>query len=567
MREIKILSRHTNLGAAMTEYIPVIVSIALVALLSIGRLGDVTGDQGASIATELGGGNGSPPQLVSNNGFPNIPSGGGTGSSSNNTGGTNTGGTNTGGTNTGGINTGGTNTGGTNTGGTNTGGTNTGGTNTGGTNTGGTNTGGTNTGGTNTGGNSTSPDPVEENTEPETPPLLSVAGLVEFGQGLWAGARAQGEGLLQLVLNPIESVEAFYTLGKALIADPEGTLATIRDEFNQDLESVLSGDAYEIGRIIGENVSPATVLNIAKRVSSIARRVDDDGRSNVNGCTRASSFSGDTLIITDQGLKPIKDIRVGNLVWSRNDVTFEDSYQEVTELLTREVDHYYDVTVQQTIIRTTEEHPFWKQGAGWVVSQNLLAGDILAAVSGDLELRNLARVDQPLQVYNFVVATNHSYFVSEYGLWVHNPTDGGVCDLSKSVAYHDLSNQKLGREGDSTVLRDNLAAVGTKPKPNHAAHHIVPKGPWLKYPVVAKIQDMLKKEGIDINEASNGVYLPCNRGVACPPAETHSLLHKKGYFDAILDRLERMPEGGNMRDEIIRIGEQLEQGTFVFDRG
>jgi len=49
---------------------------------------------------------------------------------------------------------------------------------------------------------------------------------------------------------------------------------------------------------------------------------------------------------------------------------------------------------------------------------------------------------------------------------------------------------------------------------------------------------MLRKLGIGINDAENGVYLPCNSTTPCDePGALHSTLHTGQYYDAVNEAL------------------------------
>jgi hypothetical protein len=122
-----------------------------------------------------------------------------------------------------------------------------------------------------------------------------------------------------------------------------------------------------------------------------------------------------------------------------------------------------------------------------------------------------------------------------------------------------LSKQKLGRAADSKVLGDNLEAVGKVRPDNSAAHHIVAGGS-------AKAEDarkLLQDAGIDINEASNGVFLPKNSKYVIDGATSHANVHTKAYYDEIYNRLERT-NAGKRREELQRIATELQNGTFPY---
>lgn len=72
-------------------------------------------------------------------------------------------------------------------------------------------------------------------------------------------------------------------------------------------------------------------------------------------------------------------------------------------------------------VTVTEEHPFYVAGLGWVISGDLRAGDELAQRDGGsiaITSINVRRADTT--VYNFEVAGDHNYYVTEAQLLVHN---------------------------------------------------------------------------------------------------------------------------------------------------
>ena len=79
----------------------------------------------------------------------------------------------------------------------------------------------------------------------------------------------------------------------------------------------------------------------------------------------------------------------------------------------------------------------------------------------------------------------------------------------------------------------------------------------------AAARRILQREGIDINEAANGVFLPRSSSVARPPATTHSRLHTNRYYEALNDRLQRAVPG-TVKQQLQRIADELANGRFPF---
>lgn len=255
-----------------------------------------------------------------------------------------------------------------------------------------------------------------------------ISNSVEFVAGAVSGLSSQVEDALALVTNPVETVENLITLGQALIEDPVATLQVIADALGEDVNALLNGDSREKGYVIGSYVSPAALVKIASRLNRIA--ANNRRRPGNEGC---SSFAADTLVWTKRGLRPISELDVGDQVLARNDEHYGDSYQTVEKLHHREAENYYQIRVQQHFIDVTEEHPFWKQSVGWVTARSLTTGDVIATAEGDLVVREVKRVNQPLKVHNLTIANDHNYFVSQYGLWVHNMSGKTPCEVTAEI--------------------------------------------------------------------------------------------------------------------------------------
>lgn len=107
------------------------------------------------------------------------------------------------------------------------------------------------------------------------------------------------------------------------------------------------------------------------------------------------------------------------------------------------------------------------------------------------------------------------------------------------------------------MLAENLEAVGKVRPPNSAAHHVVAGTD----PRAAQARAILQRDGIDINEAANGVFLPKNSKFAAPPVQTHSTVHTNRYYDEVNLELSRAAPG-TVRDVLADIEQRLLNGTF-----
>ncbi|MEC0119532.1 polymorphic toxin-type HINT domain-containing protein [Paenibacillus apiarius] len=132
-------------------------------------------------------------------------------------------------------------------------------------------------------------------------------------------------------------------------------------------------------------------------------------------------FSAGTKVKTEQGLKPIEEIQVGDQVQTRNEETGELGYHPVEELFQRETDETYHVKVNGTTIITTAEHPFWVAGQGWVEARDLKKGDKLVDLDDqEVPIEDIDVKKERITVYNFRVQGIHNYFVTDLKIWTHN---------------------------------------------------------------------------------------------------------------------------------------------------
>ena len=138
---------------------------------------------------------------------------------------------------------------------------------------------------------------------------------------------------------------------------------------------------------------------------------------------KSACFTEETLVYTSEGYKQIKDIEVGDEVYSENPETGEQGLKKVINVFVKDINELVHLKVGDQEIKTTLEHPFWVEETGWVDAGELKSGDRLVMYSGEiLEVKeaHVEYLDKPMKVYNFEVEDWHTYFVSEYNVFVHN---------------------------------------------------------------------------------------------------------------------------------------------------
>ncbi len=83
-------------------------------------------------------------------------------------------------------------------------------------------------------------------------------------------------------------------------------------------------------------------------------------------------LSGDTLVRTEEGYKPLSSITLGEVLYSSEEPVY------VKDISERTVDHYYKINMQSAVpILSSEEHPFLVRDKGFVPASKLKKGDLL----------------------------------------------------------------------------------------------------------------------------------------------------------------------------------------------
>ena len=146
-------------------------------------------------------------------------------------------------------------------------------------------------------------------------------------------------------------------------------------------------------------------------------------------------FVAGTLVRTDQGMKPIESIEIGDQVWAYDVACSNRVLKSVLKTFVRKRNHWIKLQINDEMIEVTAEHPFFVPDKGWVSAGNLRTGDKLLSFDPDNEVsvRASERLPGPVTVYNFEVQDLHDYFVTDEGILVHNLGAGLHHFLTKAL--------------------------------------------------------------------------------------------------------------------------------------
>ncbi len=140
-------------------------------------------------------------------------------------------------------------------------------------------------------------------------------------------------------------------------------------------------------------------------------------------------FKAGTKISTDKGLVNIEDIKVGDLVLSKNEYTGEVDYKRVLGTFNKKAKKLIKMKINGEFFESTPGHRFWSidknssTGGNWVEASKL--GKKSQLLNSDNMIQSIksiseVEVEKEITVYNFEVESWHSYFIGKNKILVHN---------------------------------------------------------------------------------------------------------------------------------------------------
>ena len=164
---------------------------------------------------------------------------------------------------------------------------------------------------------------------------------------------------------------------------------------------------------------------------------DAKARQDIETC-----FAAGILVHTKNGLRPIEELQVGDLVltWPEEELipvrpyhpfrlNNEYIYKPVTKTFVHEDQIISHVVIRgngntandDEILRITPNHSVWSKRNGWVQASTLKFGHTLKQADfSDNLIRGAKHGVERLTVFNIEVEDCHTYFVGEKGIWVHD---------------------------------------------------------------------------------------------------------------------------------------------------
>ena len=202
------------------------------------------------------------------------------------------------------------------------------------------------------------------------------------------------------------------------------------------------------------NVAQTTIASVAVFTGGMNSGFNKAANS---AGVKPSCFVAGTLVMAVAGMVAIETIKSGDKVISTDPETMETSPKTVLETYIREVTTLVHLTVNGEEIVTTVDHPFYVKNQGFIKAGELIVGDELLDVNGNVllvENFDVELTDEPVKVYNFKVEDFHTYFVGNCKIWVHNndcakKVESGEIELETKKQKGNYGEMKMDEHYDS----------------------------------------------------------------------------------------------------------------------
>jgi hypothetical protein len=132
-------------------------------------------------------------------------------------------------------------------------------------------------------------------------------------------------------------------------------------------------------------------------------------------------LSGDATVWTELGPAAIRDVKVGDRVFSCHIETGRLTIKPVLRVTVRPAGRLLRLRVGGKVVDVSGGHPLWVAGKGWLRARELQPGMLLHTLVGTAEVESIERGDSQ-RSFNLVVADSHTYFVGDHMVLTHDNT-------------------------------------------------------------------------------------------------------------------------------------------------
>ena len=169
---------------------------------------------------------------------------------------------------------------------------------------------------------------------------------------------------------------------------------------------------------------PNAVPPAAKPNTNAASKAEPQaGKADAPSCAPNSFTAGTLVLMADGGKKPIKDVKLDDLVIATDPATGVTGNRPVTRLIRNSGDHrMVELTLANGVtLHATDRHPFWDATRRrFADAVDLKAGQTVLSAGAAVAIVSAISYTADLTAYNLTVDELHTYYVGESPVLVHN---------------------------------------------------------------------------------------------------------------------------------------------------
>jgi len=185
----------------------------------------------------------------------------------------------------------------------------------------------------------------------------------------------------------------------------------------------------------------------------------------------ACCFVAGTKVLSKDGYKNIEDVELGELVWAKNIETGELDWKPVSKIYVEHDRGIYHIRLRKSDgniinIEATDDHPFYVVNHGWKTTVELQVGDKVETKEvGSVVVVSVEDERREDTTYNFEIADFHTYYVTEFGVLVHNCLNVSQANRSIIEQLRNSSNASVtvnSKVDAEALLRQFTSGTGHK---------------------------------------------------------------------------------------------------------
>ncbi|WP_250673789.1 RNase A-like domain-containing protein [Paraclostridium ghonii] len=248
--------------------------------------------------------------------------------------------------------------------------------------------------------------------------LISFVAMVPF-----IGDSVKGLKYMDKASDLLKLGDKVVDIGKATAKVEEKKLAKLAKK--ETLEIISKGEkefknVLEATLDLGKNDYVTWIKN---KGEVPLNTVTDELSKDIQVCINNGCLVGDTLVKTIDGLKFIKEIKVGDLVLSKNEELGIKEYKKVIEIHKNSTYESCVIKTENSIIEGTTGHLFMIKDKWWTPALEIKENDYIELSNGSyekiIEVEYKSR-EYPINTYNLTVADNHNYYTGKDEVLTHN---------------------------------------------------------------------------------------------------------------------------------------------------